>query len=58
MLGEILQFIDSLVSRLPRPLGIRGKLLRDLAGSLPSDDAIEMRQAIENDCTRVDLDEW
>jgi hypothetical protein len=58
MLDEILQFIDSLVNRLPPVQGIPGKLLLDLAGSLPSEDASEMRQAIENDCGQVDFDEW
>ncbi|MGB3237145.1 MAG: hypothetical protein WBB29_02545 [Geitlerinemataceae cyanobacterium] len=58
MLGEILQFIDSLINYLPRPLGIPGIVLKDLAGSLPPEDAMEMRQAIENDCARIDFDEW
>jgi hypothetical protein len=58
MLDEILQFIDALSSGLPHPQGIPGKLLQDLAGSLPSEDASEMRQAIENDCGQVDFDEW
>ena len=58
MLDEILQFIDSLVSRLSPVQGIPGKLLQDLAGSLLSEDAIAMRQAIANDCSHVDFDEW
>ena len=58
MLNEILQFIDSLVNQLPHVQGIPGKLLLDLAGSLPAEDASEMRQAIENDCSQVDFDEW
>lgn len=56
MLGEILQFIDSLINYLPRPLGIPGIVLKDLAGSLPPEDAIEMRNAVKDDCSQVDWD--
>jgi len=58
MLDDILQFIDSLVNRLPPVQGIPGKLLLDIPGSLPSEDAIAMGQAIANDCCHVDFDEW
>jgi hypothetical protein len=35
----------------------RQQLLR-LAGSIPPDDLELMREAIEQDCERVDLNEW
>ncbi|MDY6782072.1 MAG: hypothetical protein SW833_05885 [Cyanobacteriota bacterium] len=58
MLGEILQFIDSLIVRLPRSLSVPGKSLQDLARSLSSEDALLMRRAIEDDWSQVDFDEW
>jgi predicted DNA-binding antitoxin AbrB/MazE fold protein len=36
----------------------RPHLLADLVGTLPDEDAKEMRQAIEEEFERVDPDEW
>ena len=40
------------------PVGIPGKDLLQFAGLIDPDDLALMRQAIEEDCGRVDLDEW
>jgi hypothetical protein len=39
-------------------VGIPGKDLLQFAGLIDPDDLALMRQAIEEDCGRVDLDEW
>ncbi|MFP4103057.1 hypothetical protein [Coleofasciculus sp.] len=38
--------------------GVPGRQLLRFAGSIPPDDVQLMRQAIEQDCEQVDLDEW
>lgn len=38
--------------------GIPGRQLLRFAGSIPPDEVQLMRQAIEQDCEQVDLDEW
>ncbi|MEQ9236151.1 MAG: hypothetical protein RIG66_18945 [Coleofasciculus sp. E2-BRE-01] len=38
--------------------GVPGRELLRFAGSIPPDDVQLMRQAIEQDCEQVDLDEW
>jgi hypothetical protein len=49
-----------LVHRLvpPRPKGVAGRDLLRFAGTLDAESAREMREAIEEGCERVDLDEW
>ncbi|WP_446396081.1 hypothetical protein [Coleofasciculus sp. E1-EBD-02] len=38
--------------------GVPGRQLLRFAGSIPPDDVQLMRQAIEQDCEQLDLDEW
>jgi len=38
--------------------GVPGQQLLRFAGSIPPDDVKLMRQAIEQDCEQVDLNEW
>ena len=38
--------------------GVPGRQLLRFAGSIPPDDVKLMRQAIEQDCEQVDIDEW
>ena len=38
--------------------GVPGRQLLRFAGSIPPDDVQLMRQAIEQDCEQVDLDDW
>lgn len=38
--------------------GVPGRQLLRFAGSIPPDEVQLMRQAIEQDCEQVDLDEW
>ena len=38
--------------------GVPASKLLELAGTLPSEDADEMRRAIEEDCERVDRNGW
>lgn len=38
--------------------GFPGRQLLRFAGSIPPDDVQLMRQAIEQDCEQVDLDDW
>ena len=42
----------------PRPTGTPGEALAGLAGSISSDDAKRMLDAIEEACGRVDPGEW
>jgi hypothetical protein len=53
---QVLEFIRSLVKAKVR--GTPGQQLLRFAGSIPSDDLQLMREAIEQDCERVDVDEW
>ncbi|WP_256678104.1 MULTISPECIES: hypothetical protein [Fischerella] len=39
-------------------LGTPGEQLLRFAGSIPPDDLQEIREAIEQDCERVDINEW
>ena len=49
---QVLIFVDALqVSSLK---GTRGKLLLKFAGTIPSDDLIIMKQAIEAGCEQID----
>lgn len=38
--------------------GTPGKDLLRFAGCLPADDLLLMKEAIEQDCERVDINEW
>lgn len=53
---QVLEFVRSLVKAGVR--GTPGQQLLRFAGSIPSDDLQLMREAIEQDCERVDIDEW
>lgn len=39
-------------------LGTPGEQLLRFAGSIPPDDLQEIREATEQDCERVDINEW
>jgi hypothetical protein len=53
---QVLEFVRSLVKVEVR--GTPGQQLLRFAGSISSDDLQLMREAIERDCERVDIDEW
>ena len=53
---QVLEFVRSLVETGVR--GTPGQQLLRFAGSIPSDDLQLMREAIEQDCERIDVDEW
>jgi hypothetical protein len=40
------------------PKGVPGKQLLSFAGTIPAKDLLEMGQAIEDNCEKVDADEW
>lgn len=42
----------------PRPKGASIEDLMSLVGTMDDESAREMREAIEEGCERVDLDEW
>ena len=50
------ELVHGLVAPLPRGASLEDLL--KLAGTLDSDTAREMMEAIEEGCERVDLDEW
>jgi hypothetical protein len=49
---------EDLKSAVVRPRSAAGKDLLSLAGTLPPEDAHEMREAIEHGCEQVDEREW
>ncbi|NJR38750.1 MAG: hypothetical protein HC781_07745 [Leptolyngbyaceae cyanobacterium CSU_1_4] len=53
---QVLDFVRLLVKAEVR--GTPGQQLLRFAGSIPSDDLQLMREAIEQDCERIDVDEW
>lgn len=53
---QVLEFVRSLVQAEVR--GTPGSQLLRFAGSIPSADLQLMHEAIEQDCERVDVDEW
>ena len=53
---QVLEFVRTLVKAEVR--GTPGHQLLRFAGSIPSDDLQLMREAIEQDCERVDINEW
>lgn len=54
--SQVLEFVRNLVKTELR--GTPGTELIYLAGSIPTDDLELMRQAIEEDCQKVDFNEW
>jgi hypothetical protein len=53
---QVLEFVRVLVEVEAR--GTPGQQLLRFAGAIPADDLRLMREAIEQDCERVDVDEW
>lgn len=53
---QVLAFVRSLAKAEVR--GTPGQQLLRFAGSVPSDDLQLMREAIEQDCERIDVGEW
>lgn len=53
---QVLEFVRSLVK--PEVRSTPGHRLLRFAGSIPPDDLQLMGKAIEQDCERVDVDEW
>ena len=53
---QVLAFVQALQT-LARQ-GVPGQQLLQFAGAIPADDLALMRQAIENGCEQVDLNEW
>jgi hypothetical protein len=53
---QVLTFVRSLRTVAKR--GTPGSSLLQFAGGISMDDVASMREAIENDCERVDGNEW
>jgi hypothetical protein len=53
---QVLEFVRSLVKTEVR--GTAGQQLLRFAGSILPDDLQLMSKAIEQDCERIDVDEW
>jgi hypothetical protein len=53
---QVLEFVRMLVKA--EVHGIPGQQLLRFAGSIPPEDLQLMREAIEQDCERVDVDDW
>jgi hypothetical protein len=53
---RVLEFTQALVEAEIR--GTSGQQLLQFAGSIPPSDLQLMREAIEQDCEQVDIDEW
>ncbi len=53
---QVLEFVRSLIKAEVR--GTPGQQVLRFAGSIPSDDLQLMSEAIDQDCNRVDIDEW
>ncbi|MBU6228729.1 MAG: hypothetical protein KGQ93_03435 [Cyanobacteria bacterium REEB459] len=53
---QVLEFVRALVKSEVR--GTPGQQLLRFAGSIPSDDLQLMSEAIEQDCERVDINDW
>ena len=53
---QVLEFVQAMQMLARR--GAPGKQLRQFAGAIPPHDLELMRQAIDQECDRVDLDEW
>jgi len=53
---KVVDFAHSLAQ--PRPRGTPGKRLLEFAGILSPEEATAMMNAIEEDCERIDPNEW
>jgi hypothetical protein len=53
---QVLTFVEALQATVQR--GVPGKELLEFAGAIPAEDLCLMRQAIQDGCERVDLNEW
>jgi hypothetical protein len=53
---QVLDFTQFLAMK--RPVGVPGKALLHLAGTISHEDAQLMLEAIEEGCGQVDWDEW
>ncbi len=53
---KVLEFARSLVTAQIR--GVPGKDLLHFAGTIDTDDLTSMKQAIEDECEKVDQDGW
>jgi hypothetical protein len=56
MQSQVLRFVTSLAGS--APAGRSGSSLRQFASSLDSVSALEMTEAIEEECERVDAGQW
>ncbi|MFQ5688016.1 MAG: hypothetical protein ACE5GV_15320 [Candidatus Scalindua sp.] len=52
----VLNFISSLITR--KTKGVKGKSLLSFAGTIDSNDLEQMKRTIEEDCERVNLNDW
>ena len=53
---RVLDFVRALA--VTKPKGVPGKQLLSFAGTFPADDLKVMKQAIEDSCEKVNLNEW
>lgn len=53
---RVFEFARALAVSVPR--GVPGRQLLRFAGVIPPDDLQRMRQAIEQGCEQVDINEW
>ncbi len=53
---QVLKFARTLVTT--KIQGVPGQQLIQFAGAIPPDDLKVMREAIEQDCKQIDLNEW
>ena len=53
---QVLEFVQALQVSVQR--GVPGKQMLQFAGAIRVDDLESMRQAIENGCEQVNLNEW
>jgi hypothetical protein len=53
---RVLEYVQALVS--PEPIGVSGKEMLRFAGMIDPADLKEMEKAIQEECERVDLNEW
>ncbi|GMV93182.1 MAG: hypothetical protein AMXMBFR82_29600 [Candidatus Hydrogenedentota bacterium] len=53
---KVLAYVQTLQSEERR--GVSGDLLLMFAGTIPQDDLLLMKQAIEDGCEQVDENEW
>lgn len=53
---QVLHFVRALT--IAKPLGVPGKDLLRFAGAIESNDLQDMARVIEEDCEKVNLNEW